>query len=121
MAISVINIEEKFKRLDALHAYKAIAQMNEYLFKIVRMKREFIWHKHDETDEVFMVIAGNLQIDLRDQRLQLNPGEMVVIPKGIEHKPSSVEECKIMLIEPIGTVNTGDAGGALTDHDVEWV
>ena len=121
MGISIINIEEKFKKIDTLHAYKVIAQMNNYLFKLVRMRREFIWHKHDETDEVFMVIEGNLQIDLRDQRLHLKPGEMVVIPKGVEHKPSCTEECKILLIEPVDTVNTGDAGGELTDTDFEWI
>ncbi len=121
MEISIVNMREKFKQIDALHAYKAVAQMNEYLFKLVRMKREFIWHKHDETDEVFMVIEGSLIMDLRDRRLQLGQGEMVVIPKGVEHKPSCTEECKLMLIEPAGTINTGDAGGDLTDMELEWI
>jgi mannose-6-phosphate isomerase-like protein (cupin superfamily) len=95
--------------------------MNEYLFKIVRMKRQFIWHSHAETDEVFIVIDGEMKIDLRDKTLVLKKGDMVSIPAGVEHKPSSIEECRIMLIEPEATVNTGSAGGALTDNEVEWI
>ena len=121
MDISVVNFEEKFGKINDLHAYKIIAQMNDYHFKLVRAKREFIWHKHPETDEVFVVIDGNLQIDLKDKTLHLRKGEMVVIPKNVEHKPSCHEECKILLIEPIGTFNTGDAGGKLTETDVEWI
>jgi mannose-6-phosphate isomerase-like protein (cupin superfamily) len=121
MKVPVINFAEKFARIDELHAYKLVAQMNDYHFKLVRMNREFIWHSHPETDEVFMVIDGQLRIDLRDETLSLTKGEMVVIPKGIEHKPSCREECKILLIEPAGTLNTGNAGGDLTDTDIEWV
>lgn len=121
MKIRVINFADKFARIGELHAYKLVAQMNDYHFKLVRMKREFIWHSHPETDEVFMVIDGQLRIDLRGETLSLTKGEMVVIPKGVEHKPSCQEECKILLIEPAGTVNTGNAGGDLTDTDIEWV
>jgi len=121
MGISVINFEEKFDKIEELHSYKLIAQMNDYHFKLVKMKRDFIWHSHPETDEVFIIIDGSMQINLRDETLHLNKGEMVVIPKGIEHKPSSREECKILLIEPGGTINTGNAGGNLTDTDLEWI
>jgi len=117
----VVNINEKFRKIDTLHSYKIIARMNAYYFKLVRMKREFIWHRHPDTDEVFMVIDGDLQIDLRDERLQIRKGEMVVIPRGVEHKPSCTQECRILLIEPADTVNTGDAGGELTDHALEWI
>jgi len=95
--------------------------MNDYYFKIVKAKREFIWHSHPETDEVFVVIKGNLKIDLRDKTLNLNKGDMVVIPKGVEHKPSCKEECHVILIEPAATVNTGDAGVDLTDIQIEWI
>lgn len=121
MGISVINLEDKFTMIKELHSYKLVAQMNDYHFKLVKMQRDFIWHSHSETDEVFMIIDGNMQIDLRDETLYLNKGEMVVIPKGIEHKPSSREECKILLIEPVETINTGNAGGNLTDTDLEWI
>lgn len=121
MEISVVNFEEKFEKIKEQHSYKVIAQMNDYHFKLVRAQREFIWHKHTETDEVFVVIDGNLQIDLSDKTLHLKKGEMVVIPRGVEHRPSCKEECKVLLIEPAGTPNTGDAGGGLTVTDVEWI
>ncbi|BBB90990.1 MAG TPA: cupin domain-containing protein [Methylomusa anaerophila] len=121
MSIAVINLAEKFGKIKELHSYKLVARMNDYHFKLVKMKREFIWHSHPETDEVFMIIDGNMQIALREETLYLKRGEMVVIPKGIEHKPSSSEECKILLIEPVGTINTGSAGGDLTDTEIEWI
>jgi mannose-6-phosphate isomerase-like protein (cupin superfamily) len=121
MEISVINLEDKARKIKELHAYKIIAKMNDYYFKLIKMKREFIWHKHPETDEVFMVFAGNLQIDLRDKILNVGKGELVVIPKGVEHKPSCQEECTVLLIEPAGTINTGDVGGSFTDNSIEWI
>ena len=121
MKNDVVNFAEKFSKIKELHSYKVIAQMNNYYFKLVRARREFIWHQHLETDEVFMVIAGNLVIELRDKTLNLTEGEMVVIPKGVEHKPSYKEECRVLLIEPKGTVNTGTAGGNLTDINLEWI
>ena len=121
MDISVVNFEDKFRKVHEQNSYKIIAQMNNYHFKLVKGQREFIWHKHPETDEVFMVIDGHLQIDLRNKVLHLKKGEMVVIPKGVEHKPSCQEECKIILIEPAGTLNTGDAGGDLTVTELEWI
>ncbi|MCX7710581.1 MAG: cupin domain-containing protein [Clostridia bacterium] len=121
MNVSVVNFEEKFVKISELHSYKVIAQMNDYYFKLVRMNREFIWHSHPETDEVFVVIDGELEIALPDQVLHLKKGEMVSIPKGVEHKPKSIGECKILLIEPAATVNTGTAGGSLTDNNLEWI
>ncbi len=121
MDINVVNFAEKFSKLEELHSYKIIAQMNDYYFKIVRAKREFIWHSHPETDEVFVVIEGELKIDLRDKTLHLKQGDMVVIPRGVEHKPSCSEECHLLLIEPAETVNTGDKESDLTDMDLEWI
>ncbi|MEW5735438.1 MAG: cupin domain-containing protein [Thermodesulfobacteriota bacterium] len=121
MTVSVINLKEKADRIRELHAYKVVAKMNDYYFKLVKAKREFIWHRHPETDEVFLVLDGSLTIELRDGAIVLEPGEMAVIPKGVEHKPVCREECTILLIEPAATVNTGDAGGDLTDTDLEWI
>ena len=104
-----------------MHSYKIIAQMNDYYFKLVKVKREFIWHKHTDTDEVFLVVKGALQVSLRDKTLKLREGEMVVVPRGVEHKTASSEETTVLLIEPAGTLNTGDAGGALTDTSLEWI
>jgi len=121
MEVNVVNLEEKFETIKELHSYKVIAQMNNYYFKLVKAKREFIWHQHPETDEVFMVIDGTLTIKLRDGTLTLNKLEMVVIPKGVEHKPSCNEECKVLLIEPTDTVNTGNKKSSLTDTKLEWI
>lgn len=121
MELKVINLENKFSKFSERLSYKIIAQMNNYHFKIVRSLGDFIWHRHLDTDETFIVIDGNFQIDLRDNTLYLKAGEMVVIPKGVEHKPYAREECKILLIEPSGTLNTGDAGGEFTRTDLEWI
>ena len=88
--------------------------MNDYQFKLVKVQGEFVWHKHPETDEVFIVITGVLDIEFKDGKVTLESGEMFVIPKGVEHRPVAKKECKMMLIEPKGVVNTGDAGGQLT-------
>jgi mannose-6-phosphate isomerase-like protein (cupin superfamily) len=121
MDVNVVSIERKFELIGELHKYKAVARMNEYLFKLVKMKREFIWHSHAETDEVFIIFSGEMKMELRDKTLTLKKGDMVSIPKGVEHKPSAAQECHVMLIEPEATVNTGDAGGKLTDNEVEWI
>ena len=121
MDIAVINLKEKCQKFRELHSYKVIARMNNYYFKLVKVKREFIWHIHVDTDEVFMVMEGHLQIDLRDRTLHLNEGEMAVIPKGVEHKTICRDESTILLIEPVGTINTGNAGGELTEQGLEWI
>ena len=121
MEIDVVDFADKFEKIQKLHSYKVVAQMNEYYFKLVRVKREFIWHRHPETDEAFLVFDGTLSIALRDKTLTLKKGEMVVIPKGVEHKPFCAEECKVLLIEPAETVNTGDARGKLADKELEWI
>ena len=85
--------------------------MNEYHLKVVKIQGEFVWHDHKDTDEVFIVLEGAMRIDFRDGEVILRTGEMFVVPKGMEHKPFAAEECKILLIEPVGLVNTGDASG----------
>lgn len=110
----VISLQHNFTKFYDHWAPKVIAQMNDYQFKLVKIKGEFIWHEHRETDEVFMVIEGEMEIAFRDRTIHLTAGEMTVVPKGVEHKPSAKAECKIMLIEPVGTINTGSAGGALS-------
>lgn len=121
MEIKVINIHEKADLVTELHKYKVIAEMNDYYFKLVKAKREFVWHQHPETDEVFITVQGRFKIALRDKILTLSEGDMVVIPKGVEHKPICEEECCVMLIEPKATINTGNAGGNLTDMELEWI
>ncbi len=121
MKIRVVNLAEKAGLIDELHTYKLVAELNEYQFKLVKAKREFIWHRHDDTDEAFFVVEGRMQLAFRDKTFELREGELIIVPKGIDHKPVCNTECTIMLIEPKGTLNTGNAGGDLTDTELEWI
>jgi len=104
-----ISIDEKFSLFSERYQPKVIARMNDYEFKLARVEGDFIWHSHPETDETFLVFDGELRLDFRDGSVTLKAGEMFVVPRGVEHKPFAASECRIMLIEPAGTVNTGDA------------
>jgi len=120
----VINLEEKASLIQEAQKYKLIAELNDYQLKLVRgAKREFVWHSHPETDELFFIVQGRMQIAFRDRVFILNKGELLVVPKGVEHRPNYYdnEECVVMLIEPRGTVNTGNAGGPMTDTELEWI
>lgn len=121
MTYTAINIQEKLARFSDHWAPKIIARMNDYHFKLVKFSGDFVWHRHDDTDEVFIVIDGRMAIEFRDGKVQLNAGEMFVVPKGEEHKPSAESECRVLLVEPAGTLNTGDAGGDLTAKDNVWI
>jgi len=121
MQMRVVNVEEKACLIEERHKYKLIAQLNDYQFKLVKAKREFIWHSHKETDEMFFVVEGQMMLATREEVFELKKGELIVVPKGVEHKPICDTECMVMLVEPSGTLNTGKAGGPLTDTDLEWV
>jgi len=118
---SPINLAEKFTKFTEHWSPKIIAKMNNYHFKLAKFQGDFVWHRHVHTDEVFIVIDGEMRIDFRDETVELKAGEMIVIPQTVEHKPFAAEECKIMIIEPAGTVNTGDAGGDFTVDKNEWI
>jgi len=98
-----------------------VAEMNDYQFKLVKLQGDFVWHNHADTDEVFIVIEGKMRIEFEDETVELSEGEMYVVPKGVEHKPYAEEECKVMLVEPRGVVNTGDAEGDLTASNDVWI
>jgi mannose-6-phosphate isomerase-like protein (cupin superfamily) len=121
MNLSVINLNDKLAKFSDRWAPKVIAQMNDYQFKLVKLQGEFVWHRHIDTDEVFIVLDGELMIELRDGLVHLKTGEMFVVPKGVEHKPLAVAECYVMLVEPSGVVNTSDAGGAYTAPNDVWI
>ncbi|UCD99145.1 MAG: cupin domain-containing protein [Chloroflexota bacterium] len=121
MKRKAINFEEKLAQFNDLWSPKIIAQMNDYHFKLAKIKGEFIWHSHPETDEAFIVLQGSLTIHLRDYEVVLQTGEMFVVPRGVEHRPVAEQECQILLVEPEGTVNTGDAVGELTDQGADWL
>ena len=116
-----INFKQKYSKFSDYWSPKIIAKMNDYQFKLVKIKGEFIWHNHKNTDETFIVIEGEMLIKFLDKEIKLSEGEMLVIPKGIEHKPSAKNECKILVIEPRGVINTGNAGGELTINEEQWV
>ena len=121
MPSPAINFVNKFSLFSDLWSPRIIAQMNDYHFKLAKIEGEFVWHNHLETDEVFIVIQGSMHLHLRDGVVELNEGEMYVVPKGVEHKPVTNQECHILLIEPAGTLNTGDAGGEMTKRDEIWI
>ena len=109
-----INLADKFAMLDAPYQPGIIGYLNDYKLQIVKAKGPFVWHKHDEPDDFFIVLRGRLTIHLRDRDVKLGAGELFVVPRGIEHCPEAAEEAEVLLIEPKGTVNTGDAGGEMT-------
>ena len=117
-----INFKEKLGLFDEQWSPKVIAEMNDYQLKIVKIEGDFVWHSHGDTDEVFIVLEGNLRIDFRDGCVSLSEGEMYVVPKGVEHKPYADEEVKILLIEPGGVLNTGDeeVGERTATNDI-WI
>ena len=119
--MSKINLREKLEKFSDHWSPKVIAEMNDYQFKLVKIKGEFVWHNHTDTDETFIVIEGEMKIDFEDNTVVLKEGEMYVVPKGVEHKPYAEEECKIMIIEPRGVVNTGDIEGDLTASNDVWI
>ena len=116
-----INLAEKFSVLEKHWDPRIIAQLNDYHFNIAKIKGEFVWHSHPETDEMFLVVEGRMSIHLRDGTIDLGAGEMCVIPRGVEHKPAAGEECHILMMEPAGTLNTGDAGGDRTVDEPAWI
>jgi mannose-6-phosphate isomerase-like protein (cupin superfamily) len=117
---TVINFNDKLAKFGERWSPKIVAQMNDYHFKVVKILGDFVWHSHPETDEVFIVLGGEMRIDFRDGSVRLGAGEMAVVPKGVEHKPYAEAECRLLLVEPAETANTGDAGGERT-REAAWI
>ena len=121
MTRSPINFAEKLAKLSEHWSPRVVAEMNDYQFKLVKVQGEFVWHKHDDTDETFIVLNGELEIAFRDGPVFLRAGEMYVVPKGLEHITRAARECHVLVVEPRGVVNTGDAGGSLTARNDVWM
>ena len=121
MNYTAIDLREKLALFEEQWSPRVIAEMNEIQFKLVKLEGEFVWHSHADTDEVFMVLEGEMAIEFRDGTVPLAAGEMFVVPKGVEHRPVAVQECHVLLVEPRGLVNTGDAGGELTAENDVWI
>ncbi|MET9518399.1 cupin domain-containing protein [Streptomyces sp. NPDC002994] len=113
-ATAPVNLAQKLSQFSELWSQKKIADLNDYEVKLAKLKGEFVWHTHEDTDELFLVISGRLTIQLRDADVVLEPGDLFVVPRGVEHCPVADEETAILLLEPAGVINTGDAGGPLT-------
>lgn len=117
-----INLEQKLSLFSEHWSPKIVAQLNDYHVKVVKVQGEFVWHKHDETDELFMVLDGELTIEMAEgDDVVMQAGEIFVVPKGVTHRPIAHKECHILLLEPAGLINTGDAGGALTAANDVWI
>ena len=121
MSYAAINLGRKLGLLKEHWSPRIVAEMNDYQFKVVKLQGDFVWHDHKETDETFIVIEGNLRIDFRDGAVHIGPGEMFVVPKGVEHKPYAENEVRMMLIEPRGVLNTGEQGGERTAANDVWI
>lgn len=121
MKINAVNLSQKLSLISEMWDPKIVARLNDYHLKIAKIEGEFVWHSHPETDELFLVVEGEMVMHLRDSQLQLKSGELCVVPAGVEHKPAAGAVCSILMIEPAGTLNTGDAGGELTVQEVDWI
>ena len=116
-----VNLTQKASLIEQQWSPRVVAEMNDYQFKVVRIEGEFIWHSHPETDEAFLVLEGTLRIDLPEGCVYVNPGELYVVPRGVEHRTAAQGEAKLMMIEPRGVVNTGHEGGDRKALNEVWI
>ena len=116
-----VNLAEKFARFSDLWSPKVVGHLDGYEIKLVKLKGEFVWHKHDGADEMFLVVDGSMTIELRDRNVTVGTGEFFVVPRGVEHRPVAERECQVLLLERAGVVNTGDAVSEYTVHDLERI
>jgi len=116
-----VNIAEKMSLFAEHWSPKVIGELNDSYIKAAKLKGEFLWHKHDAEDEMFLVVKGRLILKLRDRDIELNDGEFIIVPRGVEHMPVAEEEVEIILIEKKSTVNTGDVVSERTKETLEWI
>ena len=116
---AIVNLAEKLALLDAPFHPGIVAYFNDNKVAVVKVLGEFVWHRHEDTDDLFLVLDGRLVIELRDGQVELGPGELYVVPRGVEHRPRADVETHVLLLEPRGSANTGNAGGAMTVAEVE--
>lgn len=121
MIIEKVNVAQKLGMFSDHWNPRVVGELNGQQVKLAKIKGEFVWHKHDNEDEMFYVLSGAFDMELRDRTVRIESGEFIVIPKGVEHRPVALEEAEIMLFEPASTLNTGDAGGKLTRSDLEKI
>lgn len=117
----VIRLADKLDQIDQHWTPGIVAALNDYHVKLVKILGEFSWHSHADTDELFLVLHGRMEIQMRNGSVTLDQGDLYVVPKGVEHKPVAVAECHVLLLEPANTINTGDAPGELTVERPKWL
>jgi mannose-6-phosphate isomerase-like protein (cupin superfamily) len=116
-----INFAEKLAKLSEHWSPRVVAEMNDYQFKVAKIQGDFVWHAHEDTDEVFIVLNGEMEIGLRDRTVTVREGELFVVLKGVEHITRAARECHVLVVEPRGVVNTGETGGPLTAKNDVWL
>lgn len=116
-----VSLRKKLELFDDRWSPRVIAELNDYQFKLAKLEGAFVWHSHADTDEAFFVVQGSLRIELRDGVVELGEGELYVVPRGVEHRPVADTPCSVLLIEPRGVVNTGEAGGGYTAQNDVWI
>lgn len=121
MNLQKVNLQEKYNLFSEHWQPKVVGALNGQHVKLAKLQGEFVWHKHDHEDELFMVIKGSLDIEFRDKTITINEGELLIVPRGVEHRPVAVEEVHLMLFEPASTVNTGDQKNDKTVEELEWL
>ena len=121
MKLMAVDINQKFSLFTDQWSPKVIAKLNNYLVKIGKLQGDFVWHKHDDTDELFLVNKGVLRVDLREGQVFVNKGQMFVVPKGVEHLTHADKECELVMFEPETTLNTGNVKGEMTVEKLEWI
>ena len=121
MTNNPITLSNKLSKFDDYWSPRVIAEMNDYQIKLAKFKGEFTWHSHKDTDELFYIVSGSMSIEFRNRTVHLNEGDLFIVPMGVEHKPFTEKECHVMLIEPAGVVNTGEAISDLRAENDVWV
>ena len=116
-----VNIEEKFSQFSDYYNPRIIGDLNGQHVKAAKLKGEFVWHHHDNEDEMFLIIKGTLKMEFRDKTVEINPGEFIIVPRGVEHKPVADDEVHLLLFEPASTVNTGNLENELTRKKLETI
>lgn len=116
-----INLKEKFALFDEHWTPKIIGELNGQYIKLAKVKGEFVWHNHDQEDELFMVLKGSLVMELPEEKILLKAGEILIVPKGIDHRPIAEDEVHLLMFEPVSTAHTGDVKTDLTVDDQEWI
>jgi mannose-6-phosphate isomerase-like protein (cupin superfamily) len=121
MVLHAVNLAGKLAQFSDHWSPKIVAEMNDHQFKLVKLQGEFVWHKHDRTDEVFIVLDGSMTVHLHDRDIDVHAGELILVPRGVEHKTSAQQECSALIVEKSGTVNTGDVLTNLTSPADVWI